>query len=117
MDAEDRRKLRKAINGIGGGHVSGLFRLSFRRSLEELYGRAHLPVDRNDLDTFISERNAVVHGYWDSNPEGATRAHRLAEYGTNLLEKLIPRFFRYDGPYYDRTTSGIVPFKHRDPDW
>ncbi len=45
------------------------------------------------------------------------RAHYLAEYGTNLLEKLILRFFRYDGPYYDRTTGRIEPFEHQDPNW
>ncbi len=117
LDADDRGKLRRVTNGIGGGHVSGLFRSSFQRQLEELYGRARLAVDRDKLRTFIRERNAVVHGYWDSNPAGAMDAHHLAEYGTNLLEKLILRFFRYDGPYYDRTTGGIMPFEHEDPNW
>ena len=117
LDADDRGRLRKSINGIGGGHVSGLFRLSFQRQLDELYGRACHGVDRDELRTFIGERNAVVHGYWDSSPEGAMDAHRLAEYGTNLLEKLILRFFRYDGPYYDRTTGQIKPFEHQDPNW
>lgn len=117
LDADDRGKLRKSINGIGGGHVSGLFRPSFQRQLEELYGRASLAVDRDKLRTFIGERNAVVHGYWDSSAEGTMEAHRLAEYGTNLLEKLILRFFRYDGPYYDRVTGGIEPFEHHDPNW
>ena len=117
FDADDRAKVRRSINGIGGGHVSGLFRPSFQRQLEELYGRARLGVDRDELRTFIAERNAVVHGYWDPSPEGAMGAHRLAEYGTNLLEKLILRFFRYDGPYYDRTSGGIEPFEHQDPSW
>lgn len=117
LDTDDRGKLRRVINGIGGGHVSGLFRPSFQRQLSELYGRAHLTVDREELKIFIDERNAVVHGYWDPSPEGAMRAHYLAEYGTNLLEKLILRFFRYDGPYYDRTTGRIEPFEHQDPNW
>lgn len=117
LDADDRSKLRRAINGIGGGHVSGLFRPSFQRQLSELYGRAHLSVDRNELKTFIDERNAVIHGYWDPSPAGTMDAHRLAEYGTNLLEKLILRFFRYDGPYYNRTTGEIETFEHRDPSW
>ena len=117
LEDAERSKLKRVINGIGGGHVSGLFRSSFQRQLMELYGRAHLDVDRDELKVFIDERNAVIHGYWDANPEGAMRAHRLAEYGTNLLEKLILRFFRYDGPYYDRTTGGIEPFEHQDPNW
>ncbi len=117
LDGDDRAKLRQAINGIGGGHVSGLFRPSFHRQLSELYSRAHLTVGREELKTFIAERNAVVHGYWDPSPEGAMRAHHLAEYGTNLLEKLILRFFRYDGPYYDRTTGEIEQFEHKDPNW
>jgi hypothetical protein len=83
----------------------------------ELYSRARLPVDQEELRTFIGYRNEVVHGYWDPGPEGAMRAHRLADYGTNLLEKLILRFFGYDGPYYDRTTGGIAQFEHRDPYW
>ena len=117
LDADDRGKLRRVINRIDGGHVSGLFRPSFQRSLEELYGRAHLTVDRDDLTTFIDERNAVVHGYWDPSPEGAMRRDSLAEYGTSLLEKLILRFFGYDGHYYDRTTGQIAQFEHQDPNW
>ena len=35
LDADDRGKLRRVINRIDGGHVSGLFRPSFQRSLEE----------------------------------------------------------------------------------
>jgi hypothetical protein len=117
LDADDRGKLRRVINGIGGGHVSGLFRPSFQKQLTELYGRAKLPIDRDELRTFIEERNAVVHGYWDSSAEGAMRMHSLAEYGTNLLEKLILRFFRYEGPYYDRTINSIEQFDHKDPTW
>jgi hypothetical protein len=117
LNADDRAKLRRATDGIGGGHVSGLFRPSFQRQLMELYGRAHLPVDREELNTFVAYRNAVVHGYWDPRPEGAMRAHRLAEYGINLLEKLILRFFRYEGPYYDRTIGEIERFWHEDPNW
>jgi hypothetical protein len=115
LDADDRSKLRRAIDGIGGGHLSNLFRPSFQRQLMELYSRARLPVDQEELRTFIGYRNEVVHGYWDPSPEGAMRAHRLADYGTNLLEKLILRLFGYDGPYYDRTTGGIAQFEHRDP--
>ena len=120
LDADDRSKLRRVIDGIGGGHVSGLFRPSFQKQLMELYGRAQLTIDRDELGTFIAERNAVTHGYWDPSPEGAMRAHRLAEYGTNLLEKLILRFFRYEGPYYDRTSNepnSIEQFDHQDPNW
>ncbi len=118
LDHDDRGKLRRAIDGIGGGPVSGLFRPSFQRSLMELYGRARLPLpDRDELKTFIDERNAVVHGYWNPSPENALPSHRLAEYGTNLLEKLILRFFRYDGPYYDRTIGEATPFEHKDPGW
>lgn len=117
LEIGDRNKLRRSIDGIGGGHASGLFRPSFQRQLMELYGRARLQVDRGQLRTFIDERNAVIHGYWDANPEGVMRAHYLAEYGTGLLEKLILRFFRYDGPYYDRTTGEIEFFEHRDPNW
>ncbi|MDP9478157.1 MAG: hypothetical protein M3R38_21165 [Actinomycetota bacterium] len=118
LDHDDRGKLRRAIDGIGGGHVSCLFRPSFQRSLMELYGRARLPLpDRDELKTFIDERNAVVHGYWNPSPENALPSHRLAEYGTNLLEKLILRFFRYDGPYYDRTIGEAAPFEHKDPGW
>ena len=45
------------------------------------------------------------------------RAYQVTEYGTNLLEKLILRLFRYEGPYLDRTTGEQVPFEHQDPDW
>ena len=74
-------------------------------------------MDRDDLTTFIDERNAVVHGYWDPSPEGAMRRDSLAEYGTSLLEKLILRFFGYHGHYYDRTTGQIAQFEHQDPNW
>lgn len=117
LDADDREKLLKVINGIGVGHVSGLFRPSFQKQLLELYGRARLSVDREELKTFINERNAVVHGNWDPSPEGAMSTHYLAEYGTNLLEKLVLRFFSYDGPYYDRTSGEIEQFEHKDPNW
>jgi hypothetical protein len=120
LDADARGRLRRVINGIGGGHISGLFRPSFQKQLMELYGRAQLTIDRDELTTFIAERNAVTHGYWDPSPEGAMRAHHLAEYGTNLLEKLILRFFRYEGPYYDRTSNkpnSIEQFDHQDPNW
>lgn len=120
LDADARGRLRRVINGIGGGHISGLFRPSFQKQLMELYGRAQLTIDRDEPTTFIAERNAVTHGYWDPSPEGAMRAHHLAEYGTNLLEKLILRFFRYEGPYYDRTSNkpnSIEQFDHQDPNW
>ncbi len=66
---------------------------------------------------FINERNSVIHGYWDSSVEGTMRTDRWAEYGTNLLEKLILRFFRYEGTYYDRISHDTERFEHEEPDW
>ena len=114
---QDRTIFKEAVGNISGGNVQGLFRSTFARSLRDLYKKAHLPVDREELRDFINERNSVIHGSWDSSAEGTMRTDRWAEYGTNLLEKLILRFFRYEGDYYDRISSNIERFEHKEPDW
>ncbi len=117
LTKQDRAIFKEAVGSISGGNVQGLFRPTFARSLRDLYKKAHLPVDRGELREFINERNSVIHGYWDSSAEGTMRTDRWAEYGTNLLEKLILRFFRYEGTYYDRISHDTERFEHEEPDW
>lgn len=114
---QDRTIFKEAVGSISGGNVQGLFRPTFARSLRDLYKKAHLPVDRGELRDFINERNSVIHGSWDSSAEGTMRTDSWAEYGTNLLEKLILRFFQYEGDYYDRISSNTERFEHEEPDW
>ncbi len=76
----------------------------------ELYEKSDLEVNSEELGRFIRERNAVIHGSWDSGRGGTLETYRLAEYGLNLLEMLLLRLFEYEGEYYDRTSGSIQYF-------
>ena len=83
----------------------------------ELYRRAGLEVDEADLKEFIRERDLTIHGGWDASRQGGMDSYRWSEYGINLIERLVLRFFIYEGDYYARTTAKIEYFAHRDPNW
>lgn len=97
-------------NKVGPGQVEGLFRKTFKKALLELYKRADLKVDQEELAKFIRERDRVLHGSWDSGRRGTLDSHRVAEYSLNLLEMLLLRLFEYEGKYYNRTSISIEEF-------
>lgn len=97
-------------NRVGPGQVEGLFRKTFKEALLELCKKADLKVDQKELGKFISERDKVIHGSWNSGIRGTLDLYRLAEYGLNLLEMLLLRLFEYEGKYYNRTSISIEEF-------
>jgi hypothetical protein len=94
-----------------------VLRKSFKDSLLELYDRADLSVDRSVLSGFIRERDNIIHGTWDASRDASIQTYYWAEYGLNLLERLMLRFFGYEGQYWDRVTKSFQRFEHRDPTW
>jgi hypothetical protein len=84
-----------------------VLRKSFKDSLLELYDRADLSVDRSVLSGFIRERDNIIHGTWDASRDASIQTYYWAEYGLNLLERLMLRFFGYEGQYWDRVTKRL----------
>ena len=99
------------------GKIQDLFRRSFKESLLELYEKAGLEVDEGELKAFIGERDRTIHGGWDASRPGGMESYRWAQYGINLIERLVLRFLAYEGDYYNRTTGEIEHFAHQEPDW
>lgn len=97
--------------------VQDLFRKTFKDSLLELYVRADLEVDKGKLDEYIKHRNFVLHGTWDSDVKGGTDTFMIAEYGLELLERLVVRFFGYEGPFYERTRGADGYLARGEPNW
>ncbi len=114
---QERDALIKPVNNIASGHVTGLFRESLKRSLIELYERADLNIDQDKLGKFITERNKVIHGYWDSGRRGSLKTFELAEYGLNLLEILTLRLFQYEGDYYNRVSRELENYPPGTTTW
>jgi hypothetical protein len=107
LDPDEKKLLSNSLN-TNRGKIKDLLRKTFRESLLELYDSADLEVDEGKLSEFIAERNKVIHGTYDASAEGAWKAHRLAWYGLNLLEKLLLRLLHYEGEYYDRANDETV---------
>ncbi len=116
LDDSQKEILKRSLSR-NPGKVQDLFRRSFKESLLELYEKASLEVDEGDLRDFIRQRDLVTHGSWDPSREGTMETYRWAEYGTNLIERLVLRFFGYEGNYYDRTTGKPEYFAHREASW
>jgi hypothetical protein len=114
---DDQKETLKASLGTNPLKMREVLRKSFKDSLLELYGRAELSVNRAVLGNFIHERDNVILGNWDPSREGTRRIYYWSEYGLNLLERLIFRFFGYQGQYWDRVMETAVYFEHRDPNW
>lgn len=76
----------------------------------ELFERAILQADHEELSNFIKERDKVIHGSWDSGREGVLRTYRLAEYGLNLFERILLRLFGYQGIYRNRASASTDVF-------
>jgi hypothetical protein len=118
LSDQDLADLSRAIDRIQGGKMHDLLRPSFASTLMELYGRVRLlPINQEVLRRFIQERNQVIHGRWNADREGAMATFWWSEYGLNLLERLILRFFGYEGPYWNRVKGSAEGFEHRDPKW
>lgn len=114
---DDQKAALKTSLAENPAKIQDLFRRSFRESLLELYDRAGLEVDEAELKEFVQERDRTIHGGWDASRAGGMKSHHWSEYGINLIERLVLRFFAYEGEYYNRTTAEVEHFAHRDPDW
>jgi hypothetical protein len=117
LSEEEKHRLVKAVNKVGPGQVNGLFRKTFRESLLEIFDKADLQVDHQELSRFIAERDRIVHGSWDSGREGTLRTYRLAEYGLNLFEMILLRLFEYQGKYRNRAKASRDIFHPGTPNW
>jgi hypothetical protein len=116
LDEDQKKTLQESLKS-NSGKIRDVLRKSFKDSLLELYDRADLSVDRSELSGFIKERDNIIHGTWDASPDASIRTYYWARYGLNLLERLMLRFFGYDGRYWDRVTDSIEHFEHREPNW
>jgi hypothetical protein len=116
LDEDQKEKLKQSL-ASNPGKIRDMLRKTFKDSLLELYDRAALSVDSSVLNDFIRERDSIIHGVWDASLEGSMQTNYWAEYGLNLLERLVLRFFRYEGLYWDRVTEDIQHFEHREPTW
>src|SRR5829696_6264665 len=116
LDADQKETLKQSLES-NSGKIRDVMRKSFKDSLLELYNRADLSVDRSLLSGFIRERDNIIHGTWDASRDNSMKTYYWAEYGLNLLERLILRFFWYEGQYWDRVTGNIEYFEHREPNW
>jgi hypothetical protein len=117
LSDDEKYQLVEAANKVGAGQVNNLFRKTFREALLELFERADLKADPEELSNFIKERDRVIHGSWDSGREGVLRTYRLAEYGLNLLEMILLRLFGYRGIYRNRANASRDVFHPGAPDW
>jgi hypothetical protein len=116
LDADQKETLKQSLES-NSGNIRDVMRKSFKDSLLELYDRADLSVERSLLSGFIRERDNIIHGTWDASRDNSMRTYYWAEYGLNLLERLMLRFFGYEGYYWDRVTGSIEHFEHREPNW
>ena len=116
LDDAQREVLRQSLEA-NPGKVQDLFRKTFKESLLELYAKADLEVDEGELKKYVDERNAVLHGTWVSDVEGGTNTFLVAEYGLGLLERLVLRFFGYEGLFYDRAQGNDRHLAKGKPDW
>jgi hypothetical protein len=116
LDEDQKKKLKQSL-ASNPGKIRDMLRKSFKDSLLELYDRAGLFVDSSVLNDFIRQRDSIIHGIWDASLEGSMQTSYWAEYGLSLLERLVLRFFRYEGLYWDRVTEDIQHFEHREPTW
>jgi hypothetical protein len=116
LDDNQKDTLQESLKA-NPGKVRDLFRQTFKESLLELYKRADLKVDRETLKQFIDERDKIIHGTWPSDRKGEINTYFCAQYGLNLLEKLILRFFSYEGEYYDRVSCKQEWFSKGNPIW
>ena len=76
-----------------------------------------MEVDEGELKKYVDERNAVLHGTWVSDVEGGTNTFLVAEYGLGLLERIVLRFFGYEGLFYDRAQGNDRHLAKGKPDW
>jgi len=116
LDGDQKETLKQSLE-YNPGKIRDVLRKSFKDSLLELYDRAGLSVNENDLRSFIHERDNIIHGTWDASLDRSMQTYHWAEYGLNLLERLMLRFFGYEGQYWDRVTRSIERFEHREPNW
>lgn len=116
LDEDQKKKLKQSL-ASNPGKIRDMLRKSFKDSLLELYDRAGLSVDNSVLNDFIRERDSIIYGNWDASLDGSMQTYYWAEYGLSLLERLVLRFFGYEGPYWDRVTEDIQHFEHREPTW
>jgi hypothetical protein len=116
LDEDQKETLKQSLES-NSGKIRDVLRKSFKDSLLELYDRADLSVDRSVLSGFIRERDNIIHGTWDASRDASIQTYYWAEYGLNLLERLMLRFFGYEGQYWDRVTKSFQRFEHRDPTW
>jgi hypothetical protein len=117
LSPEEELALVELVKKLGPGQVNNLFRKTFKESLLELYKRAQLEVDPVEIGRFITERDKVMHGSWDSGREGTLNTYRLAEYGLNLLEKLLLRLLGYEGKYHNRVNVSTEDFPAGKFNW
>lgn len=116
LNEAQKEELRRSLEA-NPGKVQDLFRKTFKESLLELYARADLEVDEDEVKEYITERDAVLHGSWVSDVEGGIRTFFLAEYGLGLLERLVLRFFGYEGLFYDRVQGNDGHLAKGEPTW
>jgi hypothetical protein len=116
LDEDQKETLKQSLES-NSGKIRDVLRKSFKDSLLELYDRADLSVDRSVLSGFIRERDNIIHGTWDASRDASIQTYYWAEYGLNLLERLMLRSFGYEGQYWDRVTKSFQRFEHRDPTW
>ncbi len=116
LDDAQKEVLRQSLKA-NPGKVQDLFRKTFKDSLLDLYAKADLEVDECQLKEYIKHRNFVLHGTWDSDVKGGTDTFLVAEYGLELLERLVVRFFGYEGPFYERTRGADGYLAKGEPNW
>jgi hypothetical protein len=116
LDEDQKETLKQSLE-YNSGKIRDVLRKSFKDSLLELYDRADLSVNRSVLSDFIRERDNIIHGTWDASRDNSMKTIYWAKYGLNLLERLMLRFFGYEGYYWDRVTGRIEHFEHREPNW
>jgi hypothetical protein len=114
---EDQKETLKQSLASNSSKIRDVLRKSFKDSLLELYDRADLSVDHAALRGFIRERDNIIHGTLDASRDSSMRTYFWAAYGLNLLERLMLRFFGYEGQYWNRVTESLEHFEHREPNW
>jgi hypothetical protein len=116
LDEAQKETLKQSL-ASNSGKIRDVLRKSFKDSLLELYDRADLSLDHAALSDFIRERDNIIHGTWDASRDSSMRTYFWAAYGLNLLERLMLRFFGYEGQYWNRVTESLEHFEHREPNW
>jgi hypothetical protein len=93
----------ETLRRLAGG-LQGLHRTSFRAALKGVASDLRLPLDSRELDDLVEIRNRLVHAMQFSENVKLEKFQQFLLL-TTLAGKLILAALRYEGPYYDWTTT------------